>query len=238
MAAADTKARSSRRQLPITGSAHKAGNGRRPLPAATAIARSARPPRRGNGSRPARGGAPAGPLLSRRLHPAGCDGADRVPEQGRRLRPLVADRRRDAHHHRRRPEHLGARIGLTAVLHTWGSALTHHPHVHVIVPGGGLSPDGRAGSPASPASSCPCACCRASSAASSSKASQPCMPPAASPSSATSPRLPKSAPSTPSLRRYAALNGSSTPRGRSPDRKPFSPISRATPTASRSPIRG
>ena len=40
------------------------------------------------------------------------------------------------------PKHLGARIGLTAVLHTWGSALIHHPHVHVIVPGGGLSPDG------------------------------------------------------------------------------------------------
>jgi hypothetical protein len=40
------------------------------------------------------------------------------------------------------PKHLGARIGLTAVLHTWGSALTHHPHVHVIAPGGGLSPDG------------------------------------------------------------------------------------------------
>ena len=40
------------------------------------------------------------------------------------------------------PKHLGARIGLTAVLHTWGSALTHHPHVHVIVPGGVLSPDG------------------------------------------------------------------------------------------------
>jgi hypothetical protein len=40
------------------------------------------------------------------------------------------------------PKHLGARIGLTAVLHTWGSALTHHPHVHVIVPGGGLSRDG------------------------------------------------------------------------------------------------
>src|SRR5947208_10016573 len=37
---------------------------------------------------------------------------------------------------------LGARIGMTSVLHTWGSALTHHPHVHVIVPGGGLSPDG------------------------------------------------------------------------------------------------
>jgi Putative transposase/Transposase zinc-binding domain len=40
------------------------------------------------------------------------------------------------------PKHLGARIGLTAVLHTWGSALTHHPHIHCIVPGGGLSPDG------------------------------------------------------------------------------------------------
>src|SRR6202051_1087318 len=35
------------------------------------------------------------------------------------------------------PRHLGARIGITAVLHTWGSALTHHPHVHMIVPGGG-----------------------------------------------------------------------------------------------------
>ena len=41
------------------------------------------------------------------------------------------------------PRHLGARIGLVAVLHTWGSALTHHPHVHCIVPGGGLSPDGQ-----------------------------------------------------------------------------------------------
>jgi hypothetical protein len=41
------------------------------------------------------------------------------------------------------PKHLGARIGLTAVLHSWGSALTHHPHVHMIVPGGGLSPDGQ-----------------------------------------------------------------------------------------------
>jgi hypothetical protein len=41
------------------------------------------------------------------------------------------------------PKHLGARIGLTAVLHTWGSALTHHPHVHIVVPGGGLSLDGQ-----------------------------------------------------------------------------------------------
>jgi hypothetical protein len=40
------------------------------------------------------------------------------------------------------PKHLGAHIGATLVLHTWGSALTHHPHVHGIVPGGGLAPDG------------------------------------------------------------------------------------------------
>jgi len=40
-------------------------------------------------------------------------------------------------------KHLGARIAITAVLHTWGSAMTHHPHVHMIVPGGGLSPDGK-----------------------------------------------------------------------------------------------
>jgi len=41
------------------------------------------------------------------------------------------------------PKHLGARIGITSVLHTWGSAMTHHPHVHMIVPGGGISPDGQ-----------------------------------------------------------------------------------------------
>jgi hypothetical protein len=39
------------------------------------------------------------------------------------------------------PKHLGAEIGVTAVLHTWGQNLDHHPHVHCIVPGGGLSPD-------------------------------------------------------------------------------------------------
>ena len=40
------------------------------------------------------------------------------------------------------PKRMGARVGMTSVLHTWGSALTHHPHIHMIVPGGGLSPDG------------------------------------------------------------------------------------------------
>jgi hypothetical protein len=41
------------------------------------------------------------------------------------------------------PKRLGAKIGITAVLHTWGSALVHHPHVHMIVPGGGISLDGQ-----------------------------------------------------------------------------------------------
>ena len=43
------------------------------------------------------------------------------------------------------PKHLGAQVGITSVLHTWGSAMTHHPHVHMIVPGGGLSADGTKG---------------------------------------------------------------------------------------------
>src|SRR5438876_5130057 len=41
------------------------------------------------------------------------------------------------------PKHLGARLGITLVLHTWGSTLTHHPHVHGIVPGGELAVDGQ-----------------------------------------------------------------------------------------------
>ena len=40
------------------------------------------------------------------------------------------------------PKHLGAKIAITSVLHTWGSAMTHHPHVHMIVPGGGIALDG------------------------------------------------------------------------------------------------
>ena len=41
------------------------------------------------------------------------------------------------------PKHLGAETGMIAILHTWGQTLTHHPHVHCIVPGGGIGPDGR-----------------------------------------------------------------------------------------------
>ena len=50
----------------------------------------------------------------------------------------------------RDPKHLGAKIGVISVLHTWGSAMTHHPHVHMIVPGGGLSLDGKRWMPCKP----------------------------------------------------------------------------------------
>ena len=58
------------------------------------------------------------------------------------------------------PRHLGARIGFISVLHTWGSALTHHPHVHMLVPGGGLSRMDRSGSHADRAISCRWRCSR------------------------------------------------------------------------------
>ena len=48
------------------------------------------------------------------------------------------------------PKHLGARIGITSVLHSWGSAMTHHPHIHMIVPGGGLARDGSRWVPSKP----------------------------------------------------------------------------------------
>jgi hypothetical protein len=41
------------------------------------------------------------------------------------------------------PRHLGAEVGFIVILHTWGQTLTHHPHLHCVVPGGGLSPDGQ-----------------------------------------------------------------------------------------------
>jgi predicted Zn-ribbon and HTH transcriptional regulator len=79
----------------------------------------------------ARGRPVAGAVLSHGVHAASADRRHHLPEQGRRLRSPVD------------PRHLGARIGITSVLHSWGSALTHHPHVHMIVPGGGISLDGQ-----------------------------------------------------------------------------------------------
>jgi hypothetical protein len=48
------------------------------------------------------------------------------------------------------PQHLGAEIGFLGVLHTWGQALTHHPHIHFLVPGGGIAPDGNSWIPCRP----------------------------------------------------------------------------------------
>ena len=137
------------------------------------------------------------------------------------------------------PRHLGARIGLTAVLHTWGSALTHHPHVHCVVPGGGLSPDGDALDRVSP---------RVLSARSRAvptvpppvpaRAAQGCMAPAnlhffGDHGRSTIPR-PSRACSHP-LRRPS---GWSTPSRPSAGPSPCSPISAATPTAWPSPTPG
>ena len=133
------------------------------------------------------------------------------------------------------PRHLGARIGITAVLHTWGSAMTHHPHVHMIVPGGGISPDGmrwvasRARlPPAGPGAG---------------QALPPTVsdPPdrtarmrASSPSSAPRPILPTGARSLATSRRSGRSDGWSMPSRPSPAPKRCSPISPATPTGSRS----
>jgi hypothetical protein len=48
------------------------------------------------------------------------------------------------------PQHLGAEIGFLAVLHTWGQNLSHHPHLHGLVPGGGFAPDGKSWIPCRP----------------------------------------------------------------------------------------
>ena len=134
------------------------------------------------------------------------------------------------------PKHLGARIGVTAALHTWGSALTHHPHVHCIVPGGGLSPDGTAGWPADRSSSCRCGCCRGCSAACSLTGSPRPTPRASSPSSTTWRRSTNRAafkdPSRPSAPRRVGGLRQADP---SVDRRRCWPIWRATPTASPSP---
>ena len=70
-------------------------------------------------------------------------GRDRLPEQGRRSMPSCSARRpRRCATIAADPKHLGAEIGIVAVLHTWGQTLQHHPHVHCVVPGGGPSLDG------------------------------------------------------------------------------------------------
>ena len=65
---------------------------------------------------------------------------DIASQQGRDLRSRCSRRRRETLLTiAADPKRLGAKIGITSVLHTWASAMTHHPHVHMIVPGGGIS---------------------------------------------------------------------------------------------------
>ena len=138
------------------------------------------------------------------------------------------------------PKHLGAHIGTTSVLHTWGSAMTHHPHPMCtwscrVVVCRWMQPSGfRAGQ----TSSCPCACCRVCSGGYSS----PCwwlpMKPAACSSSAImlgSPTTPRS-PST--WRHCAKPSGWYTPNSRSEVPSRCCDTCRAIPTASPSPIAG
>ena len=106
------------------------------------------------------------------------------------------------------PRHLGARIGATLVLHTWGSALTHHPHVHGIVPGGGLSPDGERWIACGRASSCRCASSHACSDAASSRHSSRFTTVATCSSSASTPGSLIPLPLPGGLRRYVPANGS------------------------------
>src|ERR1700704_433105 len=82
------------------------------------------------------------PLLPRSIHAAGADCRHRLPEQGRRLRSLVQGFLADNAHDCGRSQAPGRQDRLHLGTPHLGSALTHHPHVHMIVPGGGLSLDG------------------------------------------------------------------------------------------------
>src|SRR5271170_3840043 len=90
----------------------------------------------------AQGRAAGRPLLPRRVHLASADRRHRLPEQDRHLRLLFKASSETLRTIAADPKRLGVRIGFTSVLHTWGSTMTHHPHVHMIVPGGGISLDG------------------------------------------------------------------------------------------------
>ena len=133
------------------------------------------------------------------------------------------------------PKHLGARIGITTVLHTWGSALTHHPHVHMIVPGGGIALDGKRWVSCRPGFFLPVRVLSRLfrrlfldrlTAAHKQRFS----------SSAITLRSAMPRPSPPIWRRCARPNGSSIQSARSADPRRCWPISPAIPTALPSPI--
>ena len=134
------------------------------------------------------------------------------------------------------PKHMGATIGITAVLHTWGSTMTHHPHIHMIVPGGGISRDGQRW----------IACRRPRFILPVHVLSElfrglmlaklvPRTPLASCSSSANMHTLPTSVRSPPAWHRCGERSGLSIPKSPSPDPRRCSPISRATLIASPSP---
>jgi hypothetical protein len=88
------------------------------------------------------GSGAASPVLPRRIHAAVGDRRYRLSEQGGDLRSPVQASAESMLTIAADPRHLGAKIAIMSVLHTWGSAMTHHPHVHMIVPDGGISLDG------------------------------------------------------------------------------------------------
>ena len=94
---------------------------------------------------PLAGGSPrrtaARRVLPRRLHPTRADRRPRLLQQRSRLRHPLPRHRPNSARHCRRPQRLGVEIGFFAVLHSWGQNLHFHPHLHCVVPGGGLSPD-------------------------------------------------------------------------------------------------
>ncbi len=170
-------------------------------------------------ARGAPGRSAAGRVLPRGLHAAGADQPTSPTTNkaviygllfdvaAETLRTIAAD-----------PKHLGARIGATLVLHTWGSALTHHPHVHGIVPGGGLSPDGERWVACRPGFFLPVrVLSRLFRRRFLEELAARCIAPGSCSSSASTPRSPTPTPSPTGSRRCASANGWSMPSARSPD---------------------
>ena len=120
------------------------------------------------------------------------------------------------------PKHLGARIGATAVLHSWGSTMTHHPHVHMIVPGGGISLDGTRWVRCKPRFLLPVGVL--------SRLFRRLFLTALADAHAAGQLAAR--PSTHISHRSSGRTGSSTPSRPSPGRRRYSPISPATPTVS------
>src|SRR4051812_43097827 len=130
------------------------------------------------------------------------------------------------------PRHLGVRIGITAVLHTWGSAMTHHPHIHMIVPGGGISLDRKRWISSRARFLLPVRVLAKLFRRLFLDNCSNCIPQAASSSSVATSALGSDMPSFVPWRRCGRSAGSCTPSRRSPGPRRCSPICRDTPTAS------